>query len=166
VLHRLKDDGQLINVGKKWFFTTKGHALAKGSALNAAWQCEDSWILLAAPCPCEAAELKLQHIVAAADFINHAIPTLEEIHGAISRLLAGRLIKAKRDAFCVTDKALELFAKVQASCKKRFHDQLDGLRRIMDCPCCGVKLKSVHWRFVLDAATYKEAVEAYYKLAR
>jgi hypothetical protein len=108
----------------------------------------------------------LHQIVAAADLINHAIPTLEEMHGAINHLLAGRLIKARRGLFSVTDKALALFSKIETSCKNQVLDQLDGLRRVMDCPCCGAKPKSVRWRFVLDDATYKDVVESYYKMVR
>eukprot|EP01047_Picozoa_sp_COSAG01_P044582 COSAG01_NODE_4044_length_5408_cov_1.746468_5_plen_210_part_00 len=165
-LRRFEDDGHLVTVGKKWFFTSAGHQLAKGSALDAEWESADAWIFLAALYNRESDQFELQHIVAAADFINHAIPTLEELHGAINRSLAGRLIKTKRGAFSVTDKALELFTNIESSCKKSVLDQLDGLRRIMDCPCCGVKLKSVRWRFVLDAAAYKNAVDAYYKMVR
>ena len=166
VLRRLEGKGQIVNVGEKWFFTPAGNKLAKGSALDAEWQSADAWILLAALYCGPSGEIELRHLIAAADFINHAIPTLEEMHGAINRLLAGRMITAKRGTFSVTDKARELFAKVEASCKKFVQDQREGLGRIMDCPCCGVKLKRVRWRFALDAATYKEAVESYYAMAR
>ncbi len=162
-IRRLEDDGHLVVVGKKWFFTATGHKLAKGSALDADWQSSDAWILLTTLYNRELDQFELRHIVATADAINHAIPTLEEMHGAINRLLAGRLLKIKRDTFSVTDTANELFAKVESTCKKYVLDQLDGLRRMMDCPCCGVKLKSIRWRFMVDVAAYKNAVDAYYK---
>ena len=166
VLRRLEDDGHLVCVGNKWFFTSTGYKLAKGPALDAEWQSSDAWILLAALYNHDSTEFQLHQIVAAADFINHAIPTLEEMHGAINRLLAGHLIKTRRGLFSVTDRALTLFSKIETSCKNQVLDQLDGLRRIMDCPCCGVKLRSVRWRFVLDNATYKDVVGSYYKMVR
>lgn len=164
VLRRLENDGHLVSVGKKWFFTSSGYNLAKGSALAAEWQSGDAWILLAALYNRESSEIRLEHIVAAADFINHAIPTVEEMHGAINRLLAGRLIKTKGGMFSVTEKALELFTKIETSCKNFVLDQLEGLRRIMDCPCCGVKLKTIRWRFMLDDATYKNTIDSYHMM--
>jgi hypothetical protein len=42
-----------------------------------------------------------------------------------------------------------------------FDSQLDRLRRLLDCPCCGVALEAVRWRYALDAKTYAEAVGSY-----
>ena len=166
VLLRLEKAGQVLTVGHKWFFTPAGYKLAKGSALDAEWKFADAWILIALLHSRNNEDCTLAHIIAAADGINHAIPTHEEIHGAINRLLAARLIKIKRDTFSVTDKSLELSDKAKASCKKYVLDQLDGLRRLMHCPCCGVKLISVRWRFVLDEAVFNDAVDSYRKMVR
>jgi hypothetical protein len=160
VLRRLEEDGHVVAVGKKWFLTASGDKLVRGPALNAEWQEADSWILLAAIYNRQFSPIDLSQIIAAADYINHAIPTLEEIHGAINRLQAARLIKTKHDVFYVTDKALELMAQVESSCKANPLAQLTGLARIMECPCCGVRLKTVRWRYTLDAATYKNALDS------
>ncbi|MCU0977908.1 MAG: hypothetical protein MUF25_01940 [Pirellulaceae bacterium] len=161
VLSQLETAGTLVRVGKKWFFTRDGYKRAKGRALEPEWQPEDPWILLAALYNRDEDAIPLRKIVAAADAINHAIPTLEETHGALNRLAAGRLLKAKRETFSVTPKAVELFEKVQSSCGRAMLDHLDGLRSILDCPCCGVRLKKVHWNIVLGSATINAAVEAY-----
>jgi hypothetical protein len=163
VLRRLEEAGSLVKVGKNWFLTPKGYKGASGSALEARWRGEDAWILLALIYNREKAGSRLADIIGTADAINHAIPSREELHGALNRLLAGRLIESKRDRFTITDRAVELFSKVEASCKESMQDQLDGLARIMDCPCCGVKLKGVRWQIDLDEPTFKGAVEPYSK---
>jgi hypothetical protein len=83
------------------------------------------------------------------------------MHGALNRLAAGRLLKAKRETFSVTPKAVELFEKVQSSCGRAMLDHLDGLRSILNCPCCGVRLRKVPWNIALDSAKVSAAVEAY-----
>jgi len=163
VLRRLEETGNLVKVGKKWFLSPRGYKEARGASLEARWRGEDAWILLALLYNREKAGSQLADIIATADHVDHAIPSREEMHGALNRLLAGRLIELKRDRFTVTEKAVELFSKVEASGKKSVQDQLDGLARIMDCPCCGVKLKGVRWRLDLDEPTFKLAVEAYSK---
>ena len=165
-VRRLEDDGSVVCVGEKWFFTPAGNKLAKGSSLPAEWETADAWLFLAALYNRDSPEFELPNIIAAADFINHAIPTLEEIHGAVNRLLAARLLKMKAGAFSITDKARALFARVEGSCKQAVLDQLDGLRRIMDCPCCGVQLKTVRWRFAFDVDKYRQATDAYYSMVR
>jgi hypothetical protein len=92
-LRRLENRGLLVTVGKKWFFTTFGLELARGSALDAEWRSSDAWILLAALYIGTPGQFELNDIVVTTDAINHATPTLKEMHGAINRLLAGRLLK-------------------------------------------------------------------------
>lgn len=161
-LRRFEDAGKLVEVSEKWFLTPDGYKQAKGRALKPEWQWEDAWTLLALLYSSREKDLcKLEHIIAAADHINHAIPMLEELHGALNRLASGRLIRTRRGGFVVTERALELLSKVNASVRRRVLDQLDGLRRIMDCPCCGVNLKSVRWRISLDEDMLVQAEEAY-----
>jgi hypothetical protein len=61
---------------------------------------------------------RLERLIAVADFINHAIPSLEEMHGALNRLSAAGLITTRRGACIVTDKARKPLAKVDAHCRK------------------------------------------------
>ncbi|MES2789702.1 MAG: hypothetical protein V4719_08780 [Planctomycetota bacterium] len=166
VLRRLEEDGHAVAVGKKWFLTASGDKLIRGPALKAEWQEADFWILLAEIYNRQSRAIYLSQIIAAADYINHAIPTLEEIHGAINRLQSARLIKTKHDVFYVTDKALELMAQVESSCKANLLAQLVGLARILECPCCGVRLKTVRWRYTLDAAAYKNALKSSYQVPK
>ncbi len=161
ILRKLESDGELTSVGERWFLTPAGYRRAKGSQLPAAWLDADAWILLAALYACGREAKDLDAVIATADWINHAIPTHQELHGAINRLLAGRLLKTKRNKLLVTERATDLFEKVEASGRRAVLRQLDRLRRLIDCPCCGVPLKVVRWRYALDAQIYREAVASY-----
>lgn len=92
ILRKLESDGELTAVGDMWFLTPAGYRRAKGSQRKAEWLHADAWILLAAlhTCPQEAKDLAAP--IATADFINHAIPRHQELHGGINRLLAARLL--------------------------------------------------------------------------
>lgn len=161
-LGRLESVGKIIGVGEKWFLTPDSHKQAKGKALGPEWQWEDSWILLALLLSSRERQLcNLEHIIAAADYINHALPSLNELHGALNRLASGRLIGSRRGGYIVTDRARELLSKVDASGTTVLWGQLERLRRLMDCPCCGVTLKSVRWRISLDEDTLVKAEQEY-----
>ena len=163
VLRRLEEAGSLVKVGKKWFLTPRGQKEARGAALAARWCPEDAWILLALLYNRAKAGSPLVDIIATADAIEHAIPTRAELHGALNRLLAGRLIELDKNRFTVTEGARQLFSTVEACGKKAVRDQLDALERLMHCPCCGVKLKEVRWRIDLDQPTFMAAADAYVK---
>ena len=160
-LARLAKAGVVRQTGTRWFLTPAAYRQASGTALAPEWEAGDAWVLLALLYNQTNEHCKLEHVIATADGINHALPTLDEIYGALNRLEAGRLIRARRDTFTVTERALGLFAKVQAACKKSILDQLDCLGRLMKCPCCGVKLKAVRWRVQLDQAEFESAVASY-----
>jgi hypothetical protein len=127
---------------------------------------EDAWILLSLLYRHAKEPISLGDVIATADSINHAIPGLEETHGALNRLDAAGLIKKRGDGFIVTKKALDLFSEVKASCKKDVLAQLDGLRRIINCPCCGPELKAVRWRIIVGASEYESAVKSYSRNSR
>jgi hypothetical protein len=160
-LKRLEREGVLSQVGETWFFTPAGYQRAKGEQRPATWLDADAWILLAALHSCRKEPKELESIIGAADYINHAIPTHEELHGAINRLLAGRLLTTRRGKLIVTERATDLFAKVEATGRKAVLSQLGRLQRLLDCPCCGIALKAVRWRYALDADTYARAVASY-----
>jgi hypothetical protein len=162
-LRRFEEAGKVFKVGRKWFLTPRGAGEARGSALEPSWRPEDSWVLLALLYNHRSEKVgsRLMDIVATADFIEHAIVSREELHGALNRLLAGGLIERKQDRFRVTERALSLFNKVEASSRKFVHDHLDALERILKCPCCGVRLKDVRWRIEVEEPAFKTAVEAY-----
>lgn len=161
ILEGMEADGQLVRVGDKWFLTASGYKRAKGSALRADWQDADAWLLLSALLTCRTRDGSLLELVGTADYIDHAVPTHEELHGAINRLLSARLLTTRRRKLRVTPRAEQLMQKVEASCKRAVRRRLNGLRRLMDCPCCGVELKTVRWRYELDAEEYSELLKAY-----
>jgi hypothetical protein len=153
-LARLAESGRIFQVDDLWFLSPEAYKNAKGSALAPEWKKEDVWILLTILYASKKGACKLEDVIALADGINKAVPTLGELHGAFNRLAAGRLIKYQRNTYSVTESALALFAKVETSCKKNFYDQLEGLWWIINCPCCGVPLKAVRWNLNVDQSTY------------
>jgi hypothetical protein len=159
-LARLAESGSIFQVDDLWFLSPEAYKNAKGSALAPKWKEEDAWILLTILYASKKGACKLENVIAMADGINKAVPTLGELHGSLNRLAAGRLIKYQRDNYSVTESALALFAKVETSCKKNLDDQLDGLWRIINCPCCGVPLKAVRWNLNIDQSNYDDAVES------
>lgn len=161
ILRRLESDGELTSVGDRWFLTPAGRKRARGSAIEATWADADAWILLAAVYTCRLESKDLDELLGAADYINHAIPTQEELHGALNRLISGRLLKTRRSQILVTDRAVALYEKAETAGGRRVHCQLDCLGRLLVCPCCGVRLRSVSWRYPLDARTYAEVLAAY-----
>jgi len=166
ILHQLERDGELTTVGERWFFTPAGYKRAKGQQLPAGWIDSDGLILLAALHSCRRAGNDLDALISTVDYYNHGIPTREELHGAINRLIAGRLLKIKRGKFFVTERATELLEKVEATGRRAPLRQLARLEQLLDCPCCGVRLKAVRWRYVLESETYAEVVKAYRKRFR
>jgi hypothetical protein len=162
-LARLAESGRIFQVDDLWFLSPEAYKNAKGSALAAEWKEEDAWILLTILYASKKGACKLEDVIALADGINKAVPTPGELHGALNRLAAGRLIKYQRNTYSVTESALALFAKVEAPCKKNLYDQLDGLRRLINCPCCGVPLKAVRWDLNIDQSYYDDAVESDYE---
>ncbi|MFH1809685.1 MAG: hypothetical protein ABIJ09_13140 [Pseudomonadota bacterium] len=161
LLRKLERDGALTSVGERWFFTPAARRRAKGSQRPAEWLDADALILLAALYSCRREAQELDALISTADYFNHAIPTHDELHGAINRLISGRLLKTTRGKLVVTPRAIELFEKIEATGHRAALRQLNRLQRLLDCPCCGVGLKAVRWSYVLDAATYAEAVKKY-----
>jgi len=162
VFKKLESEGELTSVGDKWFFTSAGYKkCVKASPMRPEWLDADAWILLSALYSCVREAKDLDSLISTADYFNHAIPTHEEMHGAINRLLAGRLLTTRRNKLIVTKRATDLFEKVKATGRRAPLSRLGRLRRLMDCPCCGVKLKAVRWRYPLDEKTYREAVKTY-----
>lgn len=163
-LARLEQMGKVIKVGTRWFLNAETYKQAKGPSVAPEWQAEDAWILLALLYNRTKEECRLEHIIATADAINHSILTIDEIYGALNRLEAGRLIRPKDEVFTLTELAIDLFTKVETACGKNALKQLDCLRRILDCPCCGIRLRSVHWRVKVDDRQLKKAIQTHYKM--
>lgn len=162
-LVRLRKAGKVVQVGDKWFLTPLGLKLARGSSMRPEWLDEDSLILLTLLLCNRKKGGDLEHIIAVVDYVDRSIPSLEQLHGALNRLVSGGLVKVRRGRYFVTDKASRMFTKVKAVCKSGVRRQLHCLERLMECPCCGVELKKVRWRINIDEAERQEAYQRYIK---
>jgi hypothetical protein len=158
ILFQLEREGTAYRVGKRWFFTPKGYRQARGPSLQPDWEPSDAWILLAILCLKRRAHIALDGIMGVADYINHAVPTIEEMHGALNRLAAGGLVKVRKSGVVATEKSIALYEQVAAVHKRYVLDQLDALRNIMRCPSCGVRLRRVRWRIPMTGETYETSV--------
>lgn len=165
ILSVLESEGTVYKVGKRWFLTPEGYKAAKGPALSPEWESYDAWILLAVLCSRGSAPASLDKIIGVADFISHAIPTAEEMHGALNRLASGGLVKYGKDGATPTKRSIALYRRVAGVHQRYVLDQLDGLGRIMQCPCCGIRLRRVRWKIPMGKQTYDEAVGRYLESA-
>ena len=145
-LGRLESKNQVVCVGTRWLLHPSVFGNAKGDAWKPEFEFADTWILMCILSIYENGPCTLREIIPIADGINKAIPTLDELHGALNRLLAARLITMRNAAYAPTDKALDLKQKVEENCRVFLWDQMEGLANILKCPCCGVQLKRVTWR--------------------
>ena len=67
----------------------------------------DAWLLLAVLFASQEKAAPLDQIIAAGDYINHAIFNPDELEGGLSRLLAGKFIRERQGKFTVTKKVLD-----------------------------------------------------------
>ena len=165
-LAALEANARVVRVGERWLVAPAATIDDECPPLAATWQPEDAWILLAMLLCDSGVTCSLVQVFAAADFINHAIPSLTELHGALNRLRTGGFITARRGGFAVTKKSSALLAKARAHCAKRVLDQWRCLERLLQCPCCGRRLNAIRWSIPLDEVVYSAAVAAYSRAAR
>ena len=159
VLERLAKKGVTLSTGTRWYLSWDAVKAARGEAQRPVLLSQDSWILLAVLMGGK----RLPGIIAVADYIDHAIPTHDDLYGALNRLLSVRLIRFRKREVTPTDRANELYSAVKATCRRAVLSKRKGLERILDCPCCGVSLKKVSWRIPISAESYTEAVAEYHK---
>ena len=89
---------------------------------------------------------QIANLLATADYIDHGRPSEEDVHGALNRLVAARLIRVRKAGISVTERARELYAKAVDHSGNAVRAQVDALRRLLACPHCGVELGAVRWR--------------------
>ncbi len=92
----------------------------------------DAWMFQAiAVSPRDPDPVGLSDLVAAADGVNHAIPTEDELRGGLNRLIYAGLVSEQGSAFDLTDAGEAVFARVRGgSVWTEFHRlerELDGL---------------------------------------
>lgn len=78
----------------------------------------DSWIFLCIPR--QEPGINREEILAAADHINHAVPTNEELEGALKRGIETGLIASKKEKYFYTEKYRNLIKKIFSSRKDIF----------------------------------------------
>jgi hypothetical protein len=145
--------GQLIHIGQRYYLAPAAYKLARGSAPPGEWEYSDSWILLAIlMCRdnCSVADL-----MPVCDYINHALPEEDEVHSALNRLVAAKLINVRKAGITATDTALVLHDKAKAEAGNNVRALPDALRRLLACPHCGVALGKVRWKRYTDPATFR-----------
>lgn len=64
----------------------------------------DAWLFQAIAIASHARPATLSEIIGAADAVNHALPTDEELHGALLRLTADQFVEEVGDQFRLTDR--------------------------------------------------------------
>ncbi len=94
----------------------------------------DAWMFLAiAISPRDAGPVGLSNLVAAADGVNHAIPTEDELRGGINRLLHAGLVYEHDSAFDLTEAGEAMFAKVRSGSVRAEFERLEKeLDRLAD----------------------------------
>jgi len=72
--------------------------------LNAEYLWSDAWLFQALALATHAGPATLAQIIAAADAVNHTLPTFDELHGAFARLTAGGLVTEVQERFATTER--------------------------------------------------------------
>ena len=70
-------------------------------APNANWEFADGWILMSIFLASRSSPANLEAVLAAADAMNHAIPTQNEISESLSKLLALGAVHMSENEFCI-----------------------------------------------------------------
>ena len=95
----------------------------------------DAWLFLAiAISPRDADAVGLSDLVAAADGINHAILTEDELRSGINRLLHAGLVSEHESAFDLTDDGEATFAKVRSGSVRTEFERLERELDRLDDP--------------------------------
>ncbi len=90
----------------------------------------DAWILLALLYSGGKEGTDLRATIAAADFINHAIPTYDELNGALARLQAARYLERRGRTYRVTPRVLSAYAEIGAR-RRLVQKELDDLQSFL-----------------------------------
>lgn len=155
----LERDGQIERRGKLWYLHPVAFKAARGYSHAPEFDEMDFCVLLAVAGVGD--DCDLLKLIGTFDFIVRAIPTFDELYGALNRMHAAGLIQHQRGGFSPTEKTKELFAIAKSKAKRSMYDELDALKNLVMCPCCGVRLKRVSWRVGLTESDFKAAVKQY-----
>jgi hypothetical protein len=141
----------LIDCEKGRTLRAASKRMGDDSAMRARWS--DAWILAAVDW---AADADLAKVIHAADAINHAIPTIEEVEHAIQFLGAAGLVRYSDNSLQLTDEGRRVSRRTET---KDIFTTLDRLHAFLK------KLPEVNdasnAESVLDRSTYLSALERY-----
>ena len=97
----------------------------------AGYRPSDAWLLLAVLLASQQGPAPLVQIIAAGDFINHAIFNPDELEGGFRRLSAGKLIRERRGKFTVAKKVLDYYES-NLTPRRTIFNQLKDMERLLN----------------------------------
>ena len=97
----------------------------------AGYRPSDAWLLLAILLASREGSVPLDQIVAAGDFINHAIFNPDELEGGFRRLSAGKFIRERQSKFTVTKKVLDYYESNMTP-RRAIFNQLKDMERLLN----------------------------------
>jgi hypothetical protein len=104
-----------LKIGDRSFSTSASDAVRKPETIMV-YLWSDAWLLQAIILAAGDGLATLGQVFASADSANHTLPTPDELHGALSRLTAARLIEEVDSQFRLTDAvAAEIRSRVISS---------------------------------------------------
>ena len=125
----------------------------------------DAWLLLATIYAAREKPASLEYIIAAADFIQHAIVTFEEMEGALARLTANGFLHFSDGEFTPTEKTLTYYHSI-AKPRRKVHVEEKDIERFLGAQTWGADQKpqdaNVGVSFqALTRASFDAAVNSY-----
>jgi hypothetical protein len=123
----------------------------------ATWVQSDAWIFCSISGGVdESGRTDLARLVEVADVINHALPTDNEIEGAIRRLVGAGLIVVTDDGFTLTEEGASLAGSIRGGLFGQVDHALKALR--------AVPVSEASW--TLDPRAVDDACQAYLRKSR
>jgi len=155
----LEREGHIEKRGKLWYLQPSAFKEARGNSYAPEFEEMDFCVLLAIVGVGD--DCELSNLIGTFDFIVRTLPAYDEIYGGLNRLHAAKLIVQKRGRFSPSEKAKALFATAKSNAKRSMYDQLEALKRLVLCPCCGVPLKRVSWRIQITESEFGAELAKY-----
>jgi hypothetical protein len=129
----------------------------------------DAWLLLSIILAAGAGQASLEKIIAAGDYVNHAIFTEDELAGGLYRLIRGGDIEEIDGLFRPTSLALEKYEEIFKK-KKQLLKQLELLRELIGAKPWGFdesvsQSKNRHRYPGFTSERFAEAVKNYQRKA-
>jgi hypothetical protein len=90
----------------------------------------DAWVLLATIYAARDKPAPLEDVIAAADFIQHAIVTFEEMEGALDRLISSGYLLYSEGNLSPSEKTLEFYRSITKP-QRKVHDEEKDLERFI-----------------------------------